>query len=111
METRRDDDHHIAALRIWQELMAGDEQLVVTNYILLELHALLQRRHGMSASQLLQDTFVPVLDVHWVDRETHEAAVAAYLSANRRDLSLVDCVSFLVMRRRCLSRHRPVAQS
>ena len=35
----------------------------------------------------------------WVDQPTHEAGVAAVLAAGRRKLSLVDCVSFEIMRR------------
>jgi predicted nucleic acid-binding protein len=37
--------------------------------------------------------------VHWVTKEEHERAAAALLVADRRRLSLVDCVSFEVMRR------------
>jgi predicted nucleic acid-binding protein len=37
------------------------------------------------------------------DEELHTAGVAAWLTANRRQLSLVDCISFEVMRRRGLT--------
>mgnify|MGYP000889096851 FL=1 len=34
----------------------------------------------------------------WVDKRLHETAATAVVTANRRGLSLVDCVSFEVMR-------------
>jgi predicted nucleic acid-binding protein len=100
----RADRQHSAGLLIWRELMAGDEPLIVTNYVLLELHAILQRRVGMDAVHVLEAAFLPVLDVHWIDEAGHEAAVSAYLAANRRALSLVDCASFQVMRERAIRR-------
>lgn len=42
---------------------------------------------------------VPVLHIVWVGEDQHGAAVASLLTANRRLLSLVDCVSFATMRR------------
>jgi predicted nucleic acid-binding protein len=35
----------------------------------------------------------------WIDAATHEIAVNTLLAAGRRGLSLVDCISFVVMRR------------
>jgi predicted nucleic acid-binding protein len=49
------------------------------------------------ARRFLQE-LVPLLETVWVDRELHAAAVAAY--ASRRRASLVDSVSFELMRRR-----------
>ncbi|MDP2661720.1 MAG: hypothetical protein Q8R28_13415 [Dehalococcoidia bacterium] len=46
-----------------------------------------------------QTQFVPLLRVHWVNESVHKLAVAALLTAGRRNLSLVDCVSFETMRR------------
>lgn len=40
------------------------------------------------------------MEIVWVDREMHAAAVSALLAAIRRRVSLVDWVSFEVMRRR-----------
>ena len=41
----------------------------------------------------------PSLSTVFVDRTVHEAAVSAVLAAQRRELSLVDMVSFEIMRR------------
>lgn len=35
----------------------------------------------------------------WITEEDHRGGVQALLAAGRRELSLVDCTSFLVMRR------------
>ena len=90
---------HELVTQIWDTVSAGGGLLVTTNYTVLETAALCQSRFGPPIARDLFDRVVPGLDVHWVDQEVHEAAVAALLVANRRDLSLVDCVSFEVMRR------------
>jgi predicted nucleic acid-binding protein len=95
----RDDDQHENVLRAWDGLEQAGVPQITSNYVLTEASAVIQGRLGMAAVQDFLVAIVPVLGIQWVDRETHDAAVAALLSANRRDLSLVDCVSFEVMRR------------
>jgi predicted nucleic acid-binding protein len=46
---------------------------------------------------------LPLIDVVFVDEPVQRAALSALLAAGRRRLSLVDCVSFEVMRRRSLN--------
>ena len=94
-----DDAHHARAARVWADLVGSSEDLVATTYVLVETCALAQSRLGLGATQLLNDDVVPVLRVTWVDETLHRTAMAALLTAHRRDLSLVDCVSFEVMRR------------
>jgi predicted nucleic acid-binding protein len=94
-----DDAQHTRATRAWLELLDGVGPLVTTNYVLLETTALAQARLGLGATRLLNDDVVPVLSVTWVDEALHRTAMTALLTARRRDLSLVDCVSFEVMRR------------
>ena len=79
--------------------MASDEQNVVTtNYILVETFALAQSRLGLEAIKEFQEDMVPVLSVEFVTPEIHRLGIAALLAASRRGLSLVDCISFEVMR-------------
>ena len=59
-----------------------------------------QRRLGSAAVRVLTDDLLPVVDVEWIGRELHERGVAAVIAASRHDLSLVDAVSFEVMRQR-----------
>ncbi len=50
------------------------------------------------AARALQENLMPLVEIHWIDQEMHVAGVAAVFTANRRSLSMVDCVSFIFMR-------------
>jgi len=94
-----DDEFHPPARRTWEDLLQRAEDLFCSSYVLVECVALVQHRLGMAAVRALVEDILPVMRVHWVAPEEHEAAVSALLTAGRRDLSLVDCVSFDSMRR------------
>jgi uncharacterized protein len=100
----RDQPRHADAAATWNTLLAANERLLTTNYVLVETYALAQRRLGLDAVRTLTNDFVPLLEVCWIDAALHHAAVAAVLTAARRDLSLVDCTSFDVMRQRGITR-------
>jgi predicted nucleic acid-binding protein len=72
--------------------------LFTCNYVLVETYSLLQHRIGMAAVNALHNDVVPALQVVWVDESAHRRGSSALLAAGRRNLSLVDCVSFEVMR-------------
>jgi predicted nucleic acid-binding protein len=74
------------------------EPSITSNYVLVETFALLQHRLGVGAVRGLQEDLIPILRVEFVTPEQHQAGVSALLAADRRGLSLVDCVSFEVMR-------------
>jgi len=93
-----DDGSHHCAARTWVVLMDHDVALWSHNYVQVETNALLQRRLGMEALQRVQVDVWPIISTHWITPDLHRAAVAAQLAARRRKLSLVDCVSFEVMR-------------
>jgi len=95
---------HDDALRMWDQLLDSDELLVTSNYVVLELCSILQKRHGMSAVRNAVGDILPPIEILWVDRSTHDAALEALVTANRRQLSLVDCVSFVVMREQGIQR-------
>jgi len=92
------DPRHAEAAACWRELNESRETLVTSNYVVVEFLAVLQRRHGVRLVRAALDSVLLVIEVHWVDEQTHESALQALLAANRRDFSLVDCVSFVVMR-------------
>jgi predicted nucleic acid-binding protein len=58
-----------------------------------------QGRLGQRAARELLASWLSVLDMRWVTPEIHDAAVAALIAGPRRSVSLVDLVSFEVMRR------------
>jgi predicted nucleic acid-binding protein len=93
------DEFHARASEEWRRLMDATDALLTTNYTLVELLTLAQRRIGMEAVHFLQATIIPTLDVHWIDETAHGQAVEALLTTQRRDLSLVDCTAFITMRR------------
>jgi predicted nucleic acid-binding protein len=79
-----------------------ERRAITHNYVLIETAALALRRLGVSVARRLLGDVVPVLEVVWVDADLHNAAVAAHLRSLRRRPSLVDHVSFELMRRRGL---------
>ena len=95
----KEDRFHAKADQAWKTLLESDASLVSTNYTLLETFSLIQSRLGLEAVTDFQRDVVPLLSLEWVDENYHEAGLAAVLTAKRRNLSLVDCVSFEVMRR------------
>jgi predicted nucleic acid-binding protein len=64
-----------------------------------ETCAVLQRHIGVVAVRRFVSQVLDPVVVHWVTKEEHERATVALFVADRRRLSLVDCVSFEVMRR------------
>ena len=72
--------------------------LITTNYILVESFALLQHRLGMDAVIGLQEDLLPVINIEWITPGVHRSGVSALLAVSRRKLSLVDCISFEIMR-------------
>lgn len=93
------DQNHEIAKRIWEKLLQeNSHQLFCSSYVVVETTAILQNRFGMQAVILFQQNVLPILETLFVDEATHETAVAVLLNANRRQLSLVDCSSFVVAR-------------
>lgn len=94
----KDDASHARVKNAWVDMLSSDDLLVTTNYVLVETFALVQTRLGLAATKVFQEDIVPVLQTEWIDRTLHSAAMGIMLSASRRKLSLVDCVSFETMR-------------
>lgn len=93
------DKKHTAARQFWERIIRNADVLLCHNYILVETSALILRRLGMEAVRVFEQDIFPILRIFRVTKEVHSAAVSAHLMADRRTLSLVDCVSFEVMRR------------
>jgi predicted nucleic acid-binding protein len=94
-----DDQNHDLAKQAWTDLVNQDALLICTNYVLVETFALVQHRLGMQAVRVLQEDVLPIVNIEWMNDVYHGAGVSAMLTAGRRQLSLVDCVSFETMRR------------
>jgi predicted nucleic acid-binding protein len=94
----RDDENFAKSARIWDALVSGADFLITTNYVVVEACALIQHRLGLRALRTFSEDMLPVIDVRWITADDHAAALQSLLTANRQRLSLVDCVSFFVMR-------------
>ena len=96
----RDDGFHTQAAAGWRDFIERRTRLITHSYDLVETVALVQRRLGPPAVRVLREDVIPVLDVVWVEERLHDVAMTALLAADRRDVSLVDWVSFELMRQR-----------
>jgi uncharacterized protein len=96
------DPNHSKALRVLQAILDDGEALLTHNYVLVESVALLQARLGLAAAvKLSKDSSAFVVD--WVDDELHAAGMRELERSRKRRVSLVDHISFLVMRRRAVT--------
>ena len=93
------DAAHVLARKAFAHLKDRQASLVTTSYALVETYALLGRRVGLDAVGAFRADFEPLLDVVWIDGELHEDGLDLLMKERTRDLSLVDAVSFIVMRR------------
>jgi predicted nucleic acid-binding protein len=94
----RDDDNHEAAKGAWMKILNAENTLVTSDYVLVETFALLQNRLGVVAVRAFQEDLLPIVNIEFVNPETHRSGTAALLASSKRKLSLVDCISFDIMR-------------
>ena len=91
------DLNHERAVAQWRAWLETPVDLVLSNYVLVETTALIQNRLGMRALQDFNDIVLPIMEVYWITQAIHARASAMLITAGRRQLSLVDCSSFIVM--------------
>ena len=94
-----DQPRHADTVEAWRQAIDDRDRLVTSNYVLVEVVALVQRRLGFDALRALAGDLLPLVETLWIDEDLHAAATAALFTAGRRRLSLVDCTSFELMRR------------
>lgn len=63
-----DEARHAMAAKFWTEVLASEDTLVTTNYVLVETCPLVQNRLGMEAIKVFQEDIVPVLRIEWADK-------------------------------------------
>lgn len=91
------DPNHQEAAELLHTAHQRQIPVLTHNYVVLESAALIQRRLGLNAAlTFLKDT--RLLKVHWITQEDHMEAIGLLERRSRRNLSLVDCMSFVVMR-------------
>ena len=94
VRTERD---HSAMLEAFRAAAERGRRMVTTNYVIVETSALLQHRIGLAPVRDLEERILPVVTVQWVSSELHRRAVKRLFRTDKRKVSLVDVVSFVVM--------------
>jgi predicted nucleic acid-binding protein len=94
------DAFHAAAAAAFSRALKEKRTLVTTNYVVHESWAVIQARLGWAALDAWRDRLVRLCQVVWVTQELHDIGEARCRQARQRGLSLTDCVSIEVMRRR-----------
>ena len=93
------DPNHDVGVRRLTAILESGEELLTHNYVLVESTALLQARLGLAAAiKLAKDS--PAFVIEWVDDDLHASGIRELERSRKRHVSLVDHISFLVMRRR-----------
>lgn len=93
----QDDYMHVRAKAVFQSFAENNTQLLTSSYVLVETTALLQRIIGMDAVIDFHNKIQPLLDVIWVDEYWHTKAINRLITLNQKKVSLVDCLSFVIM--------------
>jgi uncharacterized protein len=91
-----EDPNHEPAASIFPALVR-DDLAFTHNYIHVEAEQLIRRRLGAAAASRLLEEILPAIKTIWVDEAMHAEAVNALVGRGRAS-SLVDAVSFVVMR-------------
>ena len=98
-----DDEAHDRAKATFRRI-GESEDLVTHAYVAVEALTLAQRRLGAAAVRRIAGELLPYLTTLPVDEGTHDSAIAALLAALPTRVSLVDFVSFQLMRERSIAR-------
>ncbi len=93
-----DDKNHLKAEKQWETPVFDEATLVCTNF-LVESFVLIQHRLSLAAARVFHEDIVPMLTIKWVDESIHWEGALGVLTAGRKKVSLVDCISFNIMRR------------
>ncbi|MBN1260833.1 MAG: VapC toxin family PIN domain ribonuclease [Anaerolineae bacterium] len=88
----------IEAGTVWMPWIRHDIPLLTSNYVVVDTFAVLQRRYGMTAVCAFHEELLSMVHIVWGEAPLHTQALQQFFTANRRQLSLVDCTSFAVMR-------------
>lgn len=101
--TDRADKNHNGAKEIIKTIINNREEIVTHNYIIVESLALLQNRLGvLPATTFLKDA--RQFSIIWIDEMLHDKASEYFEKYGKRNLSFVDCVSFIVMQKENIQR-------
>lgn len=93
----RADFYHESAKELWPSLLEDSVSLRTSNYVVSESLSLIHHRLGYKAASIWYKDILGVLDVYWVDQATHHRAYELWMNLGRRQHSMVDCISYVIM--------------
>jgi uncharacterized protein len=93
------DPNHRTSVQRLQTILERGEEMLTHNYVLVESLALLQTRLGVGAAVKLASDSASFI-IEWVDSDLHAEGIRQLEGSKKRRVSLVDHISFLVMKRR-----------
>lgn len=91
------DDQHQTAVSLFEAVVQSGRTLLTHNYVLVECAALLHKRLGRESAMAFH-VEARQFRVHWVSPDLHAAALEYLRTQGPSKLSLVDAVSFIVMK-------------
>jgi uncharacterized protein len=92
------DHDHISAAECFENIVSARGILFTSNYVLLETLSLIQRRHGFEKAGEFLKILENNIEILWVGKEQHLKASRYWQAKGERNLSLVDCASFILMK-------------
>ncbi len=98
----KSDRFHADSAKTLKFLLNNEFELITTNYVVLETVALLQNRIGFEPARLWVQRMLKIIDVYFIDQALQESAFDLWVGLGSRKVSLVDCTSFVFMRKKGL---------
>ena len=93
----KNDSMHSLARENFAYFAQQKAQLHTSSFVLVETTALLQRRVGLESVRDFNIKILPLLEIIWTDKEWYGRAIQRLLLQGKKDISLVDCLSFEIM--------------
>jgi len=94
----RNDPSHDVVRGIFAKLLEGRRPILTTSLVTMETMALLQDRVGLAAARVFDEHILPTMRLRWVDETLYRLGTERLSREDKRDVSLVDCVSFEFMK-------------
>jgi uncharacterized protein len=98
--TDRRDVNHEAAVRLIRQLIREPVELLTTNYVVAETHALLLNRiDSQTALQVIEELYKSQTRIYRVREAEESKALEIIRMYTDKEFSLVDAISFATMKR------------
>jgi predicted nucleic acid-binding protein len=93
----QNDTKHANAKENFAYFARQNARLYTSSFVLVETTALLERRVGLESVHDFNLIILPLLEVIWVNAEWYAKAIQRLFVQRKKELSLVDCLSFEIM--------------